>query len=240
MILQQYQKNLHDYAEEMKLSPAFYHTVYEALMKSCFMEVAKLYDCTKDATSIGTLLKKCQENQNFFPKYRETMTIEYGDRMFSYQIPYQHNLRPQEECFFKEQVGRERKLFADFGSPDAAQIPVQVDLTFFEFLELYEKRFSALSKKREKIRKQRNKIYAHNDEQRILSGKGPTNCSLSFADMQEMIDFALDCLGLILGTLTDVNQAKKYANIGDWEHTLMMTRLGMKYQEFDLQQEENL
>ena len=33
-----------NYAEEMKVSPAFYHTVYDALMKACFMEIAKLYD----------------------------------------------------------------------------------------------------------------------------------------------------------------------------------------------------
>ena len=54
-----------------------------------------------------------------------------------------------------------------------------------------------------------------------------------------MIDFALDCTGLILGVLTDVNQATQYANIDDWECTLMLTRLGLKYQEYDIQQSEN-
>ena len=240
LILQQYQKNLHDYAEEMKLSPAFYHTVYGALVKSCFMEVAKLFDCSKNAVSIGSLLKECLENQNFFPEYRETMTVEYDKRMFSFQIPYQHNLRPQEECFFKEQVERERKLFAAFNSPDADKIPIQVDLTFSEFLELYQKCFMALSKKREKIRIQRNKIYAHNDVKRISRDERLTAHSISFTDMQEMIDFSLDCLGLILEILTDVNHVRKYANISDWENTLMMTRLGMKYQDFDLRQVKNL
>ena len=38
LIMQQYRKNQHNYAEEMKVSPAFYHTVYDALMKACFME----------------------------------------------------------------------------------------------------------------------------------------------------------------------------------------------------------
>ena len=32
LIMQQYRKNQHNYAEEMKVSPAFYHTVYDALM----------------------------------------------------------------------------------------------------------------------------------------------------------------------------------------------------------------
>ena len=40
LIMQQYRKNQRDYAEEMKVSPAFYHTVYDALMKACFMEIA--------------------------------------------------------------------------------------------------------------------------------------------------------------------------------------------------------
>ena len=44
LIMQQYRKNQHNYVEEMKVSPAFYHTVYDALMKACFVEIAKLYD----------------------------------------------------------------------------------------------------------------------------------------------------------------------------------------------------
>ena len=40
LIMQQYRKNQRNYAEEMKVSPAFYHTVYDALMKACFMEIA--------------------------------------------------------------------------------------------------------------------------------------------------------------------------------------------------------
>lgn len=238
LILQQYQKNQHDYPEEMKISPVFYHSVYEALIKACFMEIAKLFDASNDAVSIGTLLTRCTEHQDFFPEYRETMNVEYGGRTFSYPIPYQHRLKPQEECFFKEQVEREREIFAEFDISNAAKAAIQVDLTFPEFLNLYQKRFNALNKKKEKVRIQRNKMYAHNDEQYILSGGKQTNCCISFEDMHEMIDFALDCSGLILGTLTDADHAKKYANIDDWEKTLMLTRIGMKYQDYDLQQQE--
>ncbi len=47
---------------------------------------------------------------------------------------------------------------------------------------------------------QRNKLYAHNDEQRILSNENlPDRHPISYPDVQEMIDFALDCTGLILG-----------------------------------------
>ena len=104
LILQQYRKNQREYAEEMKMSPAFYQTIHGALMKACFMEIAKLYDSSNGVVSIGTLLAKCAENQDLFPEYRETMTVEHDGTAFSYQIPYQHQLKPQEERFFKAQV----------------------------------------------------------------------------------------------------------------------------------------
>ena len=143
LILQQYRKNQREYAEEMKLSPAFYQTIHGALMKACFMEIAKLYDSSNGVVSIGTLLAKCAENQDLFPEYRETMTVEHDGTVFSYQIPYQHQLKPQEERFFKAQVESDRKLFAIFNIPDAENAPVRVDLTFPEFLALYQKRFCA-------------------------------------------------------------------------------------------------
>lgn len=80
---------------------------------------------------------------------------------------------------------------------------------------------------------------AHNDEQRIVNSENlPDRYPISYPDVQEMIDFALDCTGLILGILTDVNRAKQYSNIDDWEGTLMLTRLGLKYREYDFQQSE--
>ena len=58
------------------------------------------------------------------------------------------------------------------------------------------------------IRMQRNKLYAHNNEQRILSNENLTDRHpILYPDVQEMIDFALDCTGLILGVLTDVSHA---------------------------------
>ena len=50
------------YNNEMNLSPAFYQVVYGALQKACFMEIAKLYDKTKDVVSVGLLLKYCRDN----------------------------------------------------------------------------------------------------------------------------------------------------------------------------------
>ena len=53
-----------------------------------------------------------------------------------------------------------------------------------------------------------------------------------------MIEFALDAAGLIVGALTGVCKARNYSNIDDWEGTLMLVRLGLKYQDYDQEQKE--
>ena len=65
-VLQQYHKNQQDYPKEMHISQTFYHTIHDALIKACFMEIAKLYDSTTNAVSVGTLLSECKHNPDFF------------------------------------------------------------------------------------------------------------------------------------------------------------------------------
>ena len=36
---------------------------------------------------------------------------------------------------------------------------------------------------------------------------------------------------------TDVYKARQYTNIDDWECTLMLAQLGLKYQDYDLKQQ---
>lgn len=237
LIMKQYRELSNKYKAEMNLSPAFYQVVYGALQKACFMEIAKLYDKSKDAVSLGSLLQDCQDNMALFPEYRDTVTIKDDGKEYSFQVPYQYHLKPSEECFFKKEVESQRELFRIFENSDSGEIPVSIDLTFPEFLDLYQKRFCSLSKKQENIRVQRNKMYAHNDESVILNEekiweKNP----VTYPDIQELIDFALDCTRLILGTLTDVCRAETYANIDDWEGTLMLAQLGLKYRDYDLEQ----
>ena len=83
---------------------------------------------------------------------------------------------PVSYTHLKDRVETDRKLFAAFDIPDAGNVPVRVDLTFPEFLDLYQKRFNGLSKKRDNIRMQRNKLYAHNDEQRIVNSENLPYC----------------------------------------------------------------
>lgn len=59
-----------------------------------------------------------------------------------------------------------------------------------------------------------------------------------YQDIKELIEFALDCTGLILGSLTGTAYATTYSNIDDLEGTLMYTKLGLKYQHYDLELKE--
>lgn len=232
LLMQQYWQYQKDYVAEMKLSPTFYNVVYGALLKACFMEIAKLYDQSNGAISIGSFLKQCRENTSVFPEYQNDFTVEDNGKVYSFPIPYQHQLKPEEERFFKDQVESQRAIFKAFDIPDSESKAVTVGLTFSDFLELYQKRFCSLSKKQDCIRERRNKIYAHNDEQRFndmdsILRKNP----ITYPDIQELIDFALDCTGLILGALTGECPARQYANLDDWDNTLWFAQLGIKYDE---------
>lgn len=239
LIMQQYREMQKEYPFEMRLSPAFYSVIYKAIQKACFIEIAKLYDRTKDAYSIGTMLNSCEENLKFFSEYRDTVEIEDDGKKYVFSVPYQHNLKPAEECFFKEEVRTQRNIYKVFDISSADTAHVTVDLTFSEFLKLYQKRYSSLSKKRDNMSEQRNKIYVHNDVKAIFNQEEVLEKNpLFYTDMQELIEFALDTAGLIVGALTGVCKARNYSNIGDWEGTLMLARLGMKYQDYDQEQKE--
>ena len=237
LIMKQYGKYSEKYKAEMDLSPAFYNIVYNALLVACFMELAKLYDKTGGVFTIGSLLKNCKENISLFPEYRAVTEIEAEGEKYTLQIPYQHELKPDEERFFEEQVRSQRDILKLFNLEYTRETPVVVDLKFSEYLSLYQKKFSALSKKQENIRIQRNKLYAHNDSSRLLEEDISTQAPIHYSDIQELIDFALSVTQLIVACLTDVYKARQYTNIDDWECTLMLAQLGLKYQDYDLKQQ---
>lgn len=237
LIMKQYRENLEKYESEVQLSPAFYQIVFNALQNACFMEFAKLYDKSKGVFSVGLLIKESQENLPLFPEYRLIIEDEIDGQKYTSQIPYQHELRPEEECFFKDQVKSQREILQLFDTPSTDTSPVTINLKFSELLDLYYKRFCSLSKKQENLRVQRNKIYAHNDIDKLSDiDKVLKKNPIFYADIQELIDFALDVTRLVIGCLTGVYQPDKYANIDDWKNTMRIAELGLKYQEYDTEQ----
>lgn len=236
LIMKQYGKYSDKYKAEMDLSPAFYNIVYNALLVACFMELAKLYDKTGGVFTIGSLLKDCEENISLFPKYRAIKEIEVDGEKYSLQIPYQCELKDTEERFFEEQVKHRKDVLKLFDENNENRT-ITVDVTFPEYLDLYQKRFCALSKKTENLRRQRAKLYAHNDEKRLSGEDILKKAPLLYSDIQELIDFALSVTQLIIACLTDIYKVGQYTNIDDWEGTLMLAQLGLKYQDYDLKQQ---
>ena len=51
-MLEQYQSALKSYGDTIEYFPAFYNLTYNALMASCFMDIAKLFDNSKGATRL--------------------------------------------------------------------------------------------------------------------------------------------------------------------------------------------
>ena len=231
LIMLQYEEFYEIYSDEMNLSPAFYKVVYGALQKACFMEIAKLYDKTKNAVSIGWLLKCCENNLDLFREYRGTITNNKDGIEETFQIPYQHYLKPTEECFYVNKVKSQREILKLCDIPNNEKVPVRIDLKFSDFLGLYQQRFNSLSKKQEKIRVQRNEIYAHNDRKQML-GKEKIwkNSYITHSDIKELIDFAFDCTKLLIGVLTGIVKPEKYTNIKDWENTLKLIKVTLKNQ----------
>ena len=237
LIMKQYGQNYKEYESASQLSPAFYQIVFNALQNACFMELAKLYDKSNDVFNIGVLIRECQESISLFSEYSRIVKEKFEGQEYIFQIPYQHELKSEEECFFKDQVRNQREILKLFNVPSADTSPIRVDLKFSEFLYLYYKRFCALKKKQENLRVQRNKIYAHNDRVKLsgiddLLKKNP----VCYADIQELADFALDVTRLIIGCLTGVYKPDKYVNIEDWKNTLRTAELGLKYRNYNIEQ----
>ena len=239
-IIQQYYNVRKEYEQEYQLSPAFYNFVLTALQKACLIDVAKLYDKSLNTINIGSLINLCKENLDLFPEYQEQSEIAICGVKHSFNIPYQHYLKPEEECFFMEIVERHKqeiKFWEEFGDTDifgelsSDFYKTKVELKFSDFLDLYNKRFCSLSKKQEKIRVQRNKIYVHNDKTTILDTDSVLKeNSIASLDIKEMIEFALDVTILVLNILTGEIIPRGIKNMDDWDNTLYFANLGLKHQ----------
>ena len=158
LIMQQYKECHSRYINELNISPAFYSVVYEALQKACFMEVAKLYDKTRDAFSIGDFLETCKNNEKIFLECKEFIEYTCDGQDYKDEVPYQHILKEDEKIFFKDEVKYQSDIFRIFGMPESSNIYVNV--TFHDLLDLYIKKINSLKKVTENIRMQRNKVYA--------------------------------------------------------------------------------
>lgn len=229
-IILQYRKNIKIYHDEMNYSSAFYSYTFNALVVATFMELAKIYDNHKSAINIIKLMDLCRENLSLFPKQKEvSINIEGEETMM--KLPYEHEVKLDEYDFFQKEIESSKlfnKLFSD------AEIPIKAEMTIERYFELYKWKYSKIKPKIENLRKQRNKIYAHNDPKSFENMEAIIlDYPLKDSDVESLITFALEYCQFVIALLTGVNKASEPINIKDWQNTLKLVQIGSKYHKLE-------
>ncbi len=212
-----------EYEREVICAPCFFNCVRIALADSCFMNCARLFDRDGDVT-IGALLKMCA-----------AVSVEidvracdiYGKRPgIDGCKPIKHVLARDEERFFFRDVERQRRINKLFG--DNRGDAVYVRMCAVELIELWQKRYKSLSKLTGRLRTQRNKVFAHNDAVSLDYENFVSKFPLTFGELQQLIDFALD---VSIGTLAAVagdNRPRLPRNVEDLRGLLNCVNAGME------------
>lgn len=211
-----------EYEREVICAPCFFSCARIALADSCFMNCARLFDRDGDVT-IGALLKMCAAAS---VEIDARACDIYGKRPgIDGCKPIKHALARDEERFYFRDVERRRidKLFGD-NRGDA----VYVRMSAVELVELWQKRYNSLSKLTGRLRTQRNKVFAHNDAASLDYESFVSKFPLTFGELQQLIDFALD---VTIGTLAAVagdNRPRLPINVEDLRGLLNCVDTGMK------------
>lgn len=230
-LIEQYSKNMKDYSEELKISGAFYAYTYNALVVATFMEVAKIYDRNRNSINIKQLLEICKEKKEIFPQQQEFKS-DGEDIIF----PYQHIVNIDEEEFFSLEIEKQRPINELLGMSD---LPIRVDMNRDRYFELFEWKYDKIVPVIQNFRKQRNKIYAHNDKQSIGNiEKVMEKFPINRGDIFHLINFAMEFCRFVLALLTGTYRAEKPVNINDWEGTLKLVRLGNEYRDAEIEKQK--
>ena len=228
LIIKQYNNYFKGYKDEISISSAFYSVAYQAMQDALFIELSKLYDKTTGVINLRYLLKLCEEYK-CLPEYWE-FPDENG---IIVNAPYIHKIKTDEEWYFKEYIEQENKFQELFGSSYTDKINKEMRAS--EYIDFLVKQYNSINTITEKLTRQRNKIYAHNDRELKFNVKECLeNNPLRFSDIQILIDYAFDVTRFIIGALTGSEKATAYANIDDWKGTLDYVKLGVKYRDIEI------
>ena len=173
-IIKQYLENSSCYRNQIRLSPTFYHYIYNALVVATFSEVSKMYD-KNSKTNIFKFLDYCKKNSNLL-----------------FLI---HKRSGAGNC---EEDRIKKMLFS------------------------FDENLKKLTPKLNNLKTQRDKVYAHNDSQKMediekLIHKNP----VLIKDMEELIKLVTEVLQYIYALLTKIVRNKVVKDISDWENTLL-------------------
>lgn len=175
------------YERDVICAPCFFSFARMAITESCFMNCARLFDQDSDL-SIGMYLECCKEKGS---EIDARTCVIYGDRpCFECARPIKHPLATDEERFFLEEVKNQQHIEELWG--DGERNPVPINLDTASLVELWRKRLNGLSKLTDRLRGQRNKVFAHSDREALDYGGLVEKLPITYGDMQRLIDFALD------------------------------------------------
>lgn len=200
-IVRQILKLAAKYKEEIKVSPAFYTMILDSLERSIVIELAKLFDRDDSSLQVNKVLETIRDNIEWFPKTRRVETSN---------VIESNNGKIEirsEKMFFDVPLEPEKRLN---------------DLIF---------RKEELSNTIEKLRKLRNKVYAHNDKRVLLDGqeKWMKENGFSLDDVENLLGLAFDICDFVLVRLTGEGRHRKAINIDDFEKTLKYVQMGREH-----------
>ncbi|MGC2932935.1 hypothetical protein [Enterococcus faecalis] len=226
LILTQIREGRGTYSKEMSYSPAFYHYAYNALVVATFMELSKIYDSHRSSSNIEKFIQECKSEIAYFPKYHPDKKIEINGTTEILKIPFQHTITDDERDFFKDRFEYDT-LFNT------------VEMTIEQIFDLYEWHLLRLKPQITNLLKQRNKVYAHNEEARMKHHPMDIiqEFSLNYQEIGNLINFALKYCNFVLATLTGINKAFQPSNISDLENSLTLIKIGEEYRETYIQNE---
>ena len=196
-LLMQYDKCLKENQEIVKFSPAFWGVTKAALSYACLMDVAKLFDNTKNAISIDIFFSK--DSFLYLSKLKSEHTMMKYNLYKMLELPLDEN---------------------DYTRYN--------DLTAQEILGVLGQIKKDLHDKIELLRIYRNKAYAHNDKDRVVSTDDFKDIpAIERETMKALIDFAMNTCRIIRYLITGFYGTTQYANINDIHGVFQLLQFGM-------------
>lgn len=189
------------YKEEINISPAFYTRILDSLVRSIIIELAKLFDRDDSSLQVNKVLETIRDNIDWFPKTRR---VETSNVIKLNNDKIENHLE---------------KMFFD--------VPLEPEKGMNDLISRKENVSDTIVK----LRKLRNKVYAHNDKYALLDGqeKWMKENGFSLDDVENLLALAFDICDFVLVRLTGEGRYRKAINIDDFEKTLRYVQMGREY-----------
>lgn len=211
------------FGRDVLCAPWFFGYTRIALVDSCFMNCARLFDDGSDIW-VGGFIKNCGKMAG---RIDGRVRDVYGDRpSFDSEKPIRHPLAAQEEMFYQNEVDAQRDIELLFGG--GRHEPVYVGMDAGTLIELWQKRLSGLSKLRDSLRTHRNKVFAHSDSDALDYDRFVEQYPLTYAEMQRLIDFVSDVTIEMYALITGVERQRSPRGIDDVLGLLKYVDAGME------------